>query len=137
MDVVAEFLHVGELGIEEDGAVGRTGLHAAAAGTNGPAVVEVDVLEAVRGQAGLLHAVGCSAHALVINTVAVAIPGIPAERRGQGELVNAPDDNELPDRFALGVLDMHRHRLGKRRLERSGNQTRLGIDGEPIRQPFD
>ena len=69
-----------------------------------PAVVDVDVLEPVGGQAAADHGVGRGADLGVAHGAGPAVPGVPAHGRRQRQLVLAADDGQLaagpcPGRF--------------------------------------
>ncbi len=120
MDVVGQGLHVGELGVGAD--------FAASVARGGPAVVDVDVLEAVGCQPILDHGVGGGADLGVADLPGPAVPGVPAQGRRQAQLVQAADDGELSLGLAQGIahgqLDDGRCRLAQRTADDAGGRIK-------------
>ena len=96
MQEVTEGLHVREFAVRLDALV----LPAAEAL---PAVVDVDIGPSIVGQALFEHRLRRAHDLFLADGIAPAVPGIPAERRGECDLV-ADDDAEIPLAAAMAVL---------------------------------
>src|SRR5262249_25961157 len=141
VDVVHEALHVGELLVRENLAVPVTpgGRVVASLGPlvppGFPCVVDVDVGVALRGEAGLDHAVGGRADVIRGHVAAPDVPGVPAERRRQRERVLAADDRDHGvAHFAVGRFHRYGNLAPAFLLKAAGDDAGLLVERQPGRQ---
>ena len=99
-----------------------------------PAVVDVDVGEAARGEAARDHGVGCRFHLGLVHREAPDVPGVPAERRGLGERVRPGHDPERRRGVASGAGDGERHDRRARLHDRAAQDAGLRVEGDAGRK---
>ena len=129
VDLVAESFHVGEFLVRLE-AVQRAAAPAL------PGVVDVDVRPAVIDQAGIDHRVGRTEDLVLIDGGRPAVPTVPAQRRGEADLLADNNAKRLLGR-AGGVLGPQHYLVFAGLFHHSADLTRGRSDGQPRGQSVD
>ena len=128
MDITGEGFHAGKLrvGLNDPGGIAA----------RFPGIIDVDILEPVRGQTGGDQLVGSIADFLRVDYPGPDVPRVPAQRRGQSQRVGAADDGEDAARRALRPAHGQDRTGRPGAAERTRDDSGRFVEDKPRRQVF-